>query len=155
MSYFLGVDPGSSGGGIAFLDTSGDDIVTFQMKDLTPHDFAEHVREYQPTIAWVEKVHAMPKQGVSSMFKFGENFGGLQWSLAALGIRYGLILPSRWMRALNIPPRKKETTKTAWKNVLKAEAQRRYPGRKVTLNIADAMLIATACRLQSVITYER
>ena len=48
----------------------------------------------------LEKAQAMPKQGVSSMFKYGEHFGMLQASLEAQGMKYDLIRPSEWHKRI-------------------------------------------------------
>lgn len=50
--------------------------------------------------AVIEKVSAAPKQGVSSMFRFGEGYGGLQGVLAALEVKTYLIPPSVWKNGL-------------------------------------------------------
>lgn len=50
--------------------------------------------------AVVEHVHAMPKQGVSSTFKFGANYGGVLTILQALQIPYRLVRPVEWKRRL-------------------------------------------------------
>jgi len=42
----------------------------------------------------------MPKQGVSSTFKFGMNFGAWQGILAALRIPYITVTPRQWQKAL-------------------------------------------------------
>lgn len=46
--------------------------------------------------ATVERVHAMPKQGVTSSFNFGASFGALKQAFASAGIRLTLISPGVW-----------------------------------------------------------
>ena len=48
--------------------------------------------------AVVEKVHAMPKQGVKSMFEFGKQLGMIIGTLDTLGIETELIPPATWMK---------------------------------------------------------
>jgi crossover junction endodeoxyribonuclease RuvC len=50
----------------------------------------------KPDLAVVEKVGAMPKQGVSSTFKFGAAYGSILGILAALKIRTILVSPTVW-----------------------------------------------------------
>jgi crossover junction endodeoxyribonuclease RuvC len=94
----------------------------------------------------IEKVHSMPKQGVASSFKFGRGYGGLRMALIAAGIPFEEVTPQAWQKALAIPKRSKTETPVQWKNRLKALAQQLYPDIKVTLKLADALLIATYCQ---------
>ena len=50
--------------------------------------------------AYIEDVHSMPGQGVSSSFSFGRGFGLWEGIVAALGIPYTLVSPVRWKRAM-------------------------------------------------------
>lgn len=52
--------------------------------------------------AYVEKVGAMPGQGVTSMFSFGRSLGLVEGALAALTIPAELVLPSAWRKALQV-----------------------------------------------------
>ncbi len=54
------------------------------------------------TCAYIEQVGAMPGQGVSSMFAFGEAFGLAKGVLAGLGIPVQSVPPARWKRALGL-----------------------------------------------------
>ena len=49
----------------------------------------------------IEKVNAMPKQGVSSTFKFGTSFGFCQGMLVAAGIRFEFATPQKWQKSLD------------------------------------------------------
>lgn len=153
----LGVDPGSSGGGYVILSLDGQVLSTGVFSHGSPHDFAEALREsYIGSIAfsWIEKVHSMPGQGVVSMFSFGENYGIIQGVLSALNIPYETKSPIEWQRLIGITPRTRKNKKTGteqesksqWKNRLKSKAQQLFPKIKITLQIADALLIAEAAR---------
>lgn len=48
----------------------------------------------------MESVHAMPGQGVSSTFTFGQNFGMILGMLIAFGIPYQLISPQKWQKEM-------------------------------------------------------
>jgi len=91
-------------------------------------------------------VHAMPKQGVSSTFKFGQNFGTLLGILAALGIPHERITPGKWQKEFGLIRRDKNETITEKKNRHKARAQELFPAVRVTHAVADALLIAEFCR---------
>ena len=54
----------------------------------------------QPALVVVEKVGAMPGQGVTSMFNFGMGYGMWVGMLAALGFPYELVAPQKWKAAV-------------------------------------------------------
>lgn len=106
----------------------------------------ENGKEY---IACVEHVSAMPGQGVTSMFNFGQNFGFIQGVLSALGIPYELVRPAKW---------KKEFSITRDKNTSIEVCKRLFPGvnllptersRKEDDNMAEAILLAEYARRKS------
>lgn len=97
---FLGIDPGLKGG-LALL-SERDGLLLEPMPtvggELDLAELARLLRDWAPDIriAYLERVHAMPKQGVSSMFTFGTAFGSVRAMLAAFQIPYELVLPRRW-----------------------------------------------------------
>jgi hypothetical protein len=66
--------------------------------------------------------------------------------LLASSLPYELATPQKWIKPLGLPPRKKgpkkNSGKTEWKNLLRARAQELFPQLKVTLWMADSLLIA-------------
>jgi crossover junction endodeoxyribonuclease RuvC len=107
----LGIDPGLDGA-LAVIETSLDTLVVRDMpvarsgtgtrREVVPVLLAELIREWRPDVAWVEKVHAMPKQGVSSTFTFGLGYGVVLGVLAALDVPVRLIAPLQWKRGLGL-----------------------------------------------------
>lgn len=150
---YLGLDPGASGG-IARLDEHR--LVVQSLENMTTADIWEYVRGfspqstalgkdgYRPVFAILERVggYAGEAQPGSRMFNFGVTYGQLLMALVAAGIPFEQITPGVWQKGVGIPPRKKGESKTDFKNRLKARAQELFPGVKVTLNVADAILIA-------------
>lgn len=107
MSIVFGVDPGASGA-IAVVTADGRFV---EVLDMPHHDgmvsgplVADFVEAHlEPGAeAWVEQVHAMPKQGVSSSFKFGCAFGVVLGVLGGLRVPVHLITPARWKRAAGL-----------------------------------------------------
>lgn len=137
---YLGIDPGYSGAA-ALLDASGGLVGTIKL-DSTERDVADflaHCRESDDVFAILERVHAFPKQGVSSVFRFGMSYGFLRGALIALRIPFEEATPRKWQTLLGC-------LSGGDKNVTKARAQQLFPGIKVTHAIADALLIAEYCR---------
>lgn len=50
----------------------------------------------------LESVSAMPGQGVTSMFNFGQSFGIVKGVLGSLGLKYNLVRPADWKRPLGL-----------------------------------------------------
>ena len=145
---FIGIDPGKAGG-IATI--TGREVTAYKMPD-TERDLWTLILRLscavQTSFAVIEAVHAMPKQGVSSTFKFGKGFGNLRMALIAADVPFEDATPQKWMKALSIPKRAKTDTTREWKNKLKAKAQELFQQIDVTLGTSDALLIAFYCRLR-------
>lgn len=57
---------------------------------------------WRPALVVVEAVHAMPGQGVTSMFTFGKGFGMILGTCGALGFTVARVGPALWKRALGL-----------------------------------------------------
>jgi hypothetical protein len=139
LPAWIGIDPGASGA-IAVVFGSGN--VCWIKNDSTEHELANWIRELalsHELAAVIEQVNAMPKQGVSSTFKFGKSFGFLIGILTAFQVPYESYRPQVWQKHMRC------LTKGD-KNVSKAAAQRLWPSVKITHANADALLIAEFCR---------
>lgn len=157
---YIGIDPGQ-GGGVAVI--VGNDSLTgphwvvekwtgeADMRDwlVNELDLAAgkiidgEPERYRNTFALLERVHSMPKQGVSSTFKFGQNYGFWRGLLCAFRIPYEEVSPGVWQKAMGC-------LSGGDKNVTKAKAAQLFPQIKVTHAIADALLIAEyCCRLRN------
>ncbi len=144
IDTILAIDPGSSGG-IAVYN-SGSSVRALSMRD-TEGDTLYLLRELTPNptrcMAFIESVggYVGKAQPASSAFKFGRGFGFLLGVLQERGVRVELVLPRAWQKRLSLGTASACASKSEWKAKLRAEAQRRYPGIKVTLAVADALLI--------------
>lgn len=138
MSY-LGIDPGKSGA-MAIVDEEGGLVSVCRLKE-THHDVWAWLDEHRAEVGFavLEKVSAMPKQGVSSTFKFGESFGFCQGMLVAAAVRFELVTPQKWQGAMGCRSK-------GDKNVTKARAQALFPTTKVVHATADALLLADYAR---------
>ena len=139
MKHYMGIDPGYSGA-IAVVDEVGSLVDLQRLKD-TEHDISSFMLGRQLTVelAILEKVSAMPRQGVASTFKFGTSYGFCRGLLVCNRVRFEVVPPGTWQRAMGC------LTKGD-KNVTKAAAQRLFPGEKVVHAVADAMLLAEYAR---------
>lgn len=149
MKIYIGIDPGSVSGSIAFLKYDNDQLVEIgdmQFGKHTPKEWFEAIYSLgdDECFCVVESVHSMPKQGVTSAFTFGKNAGMIEMALIASKIPYQLITPHTWMKAYGMRRNKKES-KTEWKKRLRERLQQLMPELKVTNANADAYLIALYC----------
>jgi crossover junction endodeoxyribonuclease RuvC len=141
----IGIDPGANGC-IWAWQPDGHGCVRLNG---TEHDIAsafESMVTYdsglrRPCRAAIERVGAMPKQGVSSTFRFGVSYGFLRGLLVALRVPFVEVAPGVWQRALGC-------LSGGNKNVTKAAAQRLWPLVTWTHALADAALIAEWLRRQ-------
>lgn len=104
--FFLGIDPGASGAW-ALLSPKGELVasrLTSEGLDFLIDCLAGWNAPTHRFFAVLEAVHAMPRQGVSSTFSFGENFGMWQGLLRGLKVPYALITPQKWQKILDIKP---------------------------------------------------
>lgn len=109
----LGIDPGLSGA-VAFYFPSrptliASDDVPVAGDEVDAATLAQRIRQIAPTVAVIENVHAMPKQGVVSMFRFGRAFGAVLGVVAALGIPAHLVAPGRWKRHFRLASDKEDS----------------------------------------------
>ena len=107
--YFIGIDPGYSGA-VAVLKANGELMGVFDMPVMTQENGKKALNmpmlysmlsfkesgEDSHVEAIVERVSAMPKQGISSTFRFGETFGAIQMAVLANDISMRLVTPAKW-----------------------------------------------------------
>ena len=88
----------------------------------------------------VEQVNAMPGQGVTSMFNFGQTFGAIKGVCAALELPIFFVRPSKWKKHFELINSSKDASRT--------KAIEMYPSlsaqlsKKKDVNKSDAILIA-------------
>ena len=117
----LGFDPGASGG---LCLMSGSVIEAIDFSTATLVGYREQIIKWQETYdlygAGLEKVGAMPGQGVTSMFSFGQRFGELIGLCVAMQIPIYLIQPKQWQSTLAIKDKDKLTKATRKKAIAQA-----------------------------------
>lgn len=96
---YLGIDPGKKGG-IAIIPNGG-------KPEAIPYSDTELLQicaglQGEPIKCAIEKVHAMPGQGVTSMFSFGQSVGYIKGVLEARGIAYQEIPPQTWKKEFGL-----------------------------------------------------
>ena len=156
----IGIDPGLSGG-IAVLD----DLKIFDVFDmpimsegkknknqLNSAQLVNIIKKHTvsgSTFVIVEQVSAMPGQGVTSMFNFGQTFGSIKGICAALNLPIFYVRPAKWKKHFELINSSKDASRTKVIEMYPSISDRL--SRKKDVNKADAILIARYfrdCRAQ-------
>jgi len=139
---FAAIDPGSVHAAIAvFHDHTPvfvDDIRTVNgMLDAVA--FAHAVLDMKVERMVIENVHAMPKQGVSSTFKFGQGVGIIHGVAGALRLPLTLVTPNQWKAFHSLRGPDKEASRAL--AIRKWPEHNRHLDRKKDADRAEALLI--------------
>lgn len=106
MPTWIGIDPGL-GGAFGAIEENGRvhlfDTPTLQIgtkRDYNMPKMREILTGWKDPRVVIESVHALPGQGVTSMFNFGKGFGIWLGLLAGLEIPFDLVTPQRWKKVM-------------------------------------------------------
>tara|TARA_A100001037_G_C14653983_1_gene415827 strand:- start:32 stop:523 length:492 start_codon:yes stop_codon:yes gene_type:complete len=100
----------------------------------------DNIKDFNDASVVVEQVNAMPGQGVTSMFNFGQTFGAIKGICAALGLPIYFVRPAKWKKHFDLINSSKDASRT--------KVIEMYPllssqlSRKKDVNKSDAVLIA-------------
>ncbi len=148
MRVVVGIDPGNSGA-VAVLG-DGQLFAAYDMPvldrvvsealyvDLLRQIEVDHLID-APAMCVIERVSAMPKQGVSTTFKFGLAYGIQRCGPAARGWPVTFVTPTEWKRTLKLSKDKEQSRRRAielWPDQAQLFARKKDDGR------AEAALIA-------------
>ena len=89
----------------------------------------------------IEQVSAMPGQGVTSMFNFGQSFGILKGICSAMKLPMYFVRPAKWKKYFNLINSEKDASRTKAIEIFPYFSQEL--SKKKDANKADAILIAS------------
>ena len=89
----------------------------------------------------IEHVTAMPGQGVTSMFNFGQSFGILKGICSAMQLSVYFVRPAKWKKYFNLINSEKDASRTRAIEIFPYYSS--HLSRKKDSNKADAILIAS------------
>ena len=148
----IGIDPGLSGAIAILEDNKIEELFDMPvMPDgkknkrqlnsaLLVKLIKDSIKNLEDTVMVVEQVNAMPGQGVTSMFNFGQTFGAIKGICAALGLPIFFVRPAKWKKHFELINSSKDASRT--------KAIEMYPSiseqlsKKKDVNKSDAILIA-------------
>jgi crossover junction endodeoxyribonuclease RuvC len=151
----IGIDPGISGSICFFKDGKILDVVemptmTYGKKNKRQVNGSQIYNEIKKKIdvvseedirVVIEHVTAMPGQGVTSMFNFGQSFGILKGVCSAMRLPMYFVRPTKWKKYFNLINSEKDASRTRAIEIFPYFSSQL--SKKKDSNKADAILIAS------------
>ena len=151
----IGIDPGISGSICFFQDGVIKDVVEMptmvegkrNKKQVNGSQIFNEISEKTKKIdkknikVVIEHVTAMPGQGVTSMFNFGQSFGILKGICSAMQLPVYFVRPTKWKKYFNLINSEKDASRTRAIQIFPYYSS--HLSRKKDSNKADAILIAS------------
>ena len=151
----IGIDPGITGSICFFKDGKIIDVVEMPnmaegKKNKRQVNGAQIYNEITSRIKNIEKkdikvvieqVSAMPGQGVTSMFNFGQSFGVLKGMCSAMQLPMYFVRPAKWKKYFNLIKSEKDASRTRAIEIFPYFSSQL--SKKKDSNKADAILIAS------------
>ena len=151
----IGIDPGISGS-ICFLK-DGKILDVVEMPTMTEgkknkrqvngsqifNEIFKRISKFEnlDTRVIIEQVSAMPGQGVTSMFNFGQSFGILKGICSAMQLPMYFVRPAKWKKYFNLINSEKDASRTRAIEIFPYFSSQL--SKKKDSNKADAILIAS------------
>ena len=151
----IGIDPGISGSICFFQDGIVKDVIEMptmtdgkkNKKQVNGSQIFNEINERIKKIdkinikVVIEQVSAMPGQGVTSMFNFGQSFGILKGICSAMRLSVYFVRPTKWKKYFNLINSEKDASRTRAIEIFPYFSSQL--SRKKDSNKADAILIAS------------
>jgi crossover junction endodeoxyribonuclease RuvC len=151
----IGIDPGISGSICFFQDGKIIDVV--EMPTMTEgkknkkqvngsqifNEISDRIKKLdkKDIKVIIEQVSAMPGQGVTSMFNFGQSFGILKGICSAMQLPMYFVRPTKWKKYFNLINSEKDASRTKAIEIFPYFSS--HLSKKKDSNKADAILIAS------------
>jgi len=150
----IGIDPGISGSICFFQDGKIIDVIEMPImtegkknkKQVNGSQIFNEILKRIENIdkknikVVIEQVSAMPGQGVTSMFNFGQSFGILKGICSAMQLPMYFVRPAKWKKYFNLINSEKDASRTRAIEIFPYFSSEL--SRKKDTNKADAILIA-------------
>ena len=144
-TLYIGIDPGKKGG-IAYIDAAGGVCRTVPYSDNELIELCRFAACDLTAVCCLEKVGAMPGQGVVSMFSFGQSVGYIKGVLESFGIPYQEITPQKWKREFGLTSDKAKSAEVCGRLFPSASLLATPKCRKPHDGMAEALLMAEYAR---------
>tara|TARA_Y100000814_G_C12037417_1_gene301341 strand:+ start:32 stop:505 length:474 start_codon:yes stop_codon:yes gene_type:complete len=116
----MGIDPGTIGG-ISIIENNPNKlpiiisakkmptVSLYGKKIVDAKKLFGFINNFKIDVSIIEKVHAMPRQGVTSSFQFGRSFGAIETLAYLLSQRVDYVAPVVWKKYLGVGSSKKDS----------------------------------------------
>ena len=153
--YIISIDPGISGAICFFENGQILDVIDMPTmadgkKNKRQVNGSQIYNEIKLRVEYVEKkdifvvieqVSAMPGQGVTSMFNFGQSFGVIKGICAAMQLPMYFVRPAKWKKYFNLIKTEKQASRTKVIEIFPQFSSKL--SKKKDINEADSILIAS------------
>jgi len=154
--FIIGIDPGISGAICFFMDGKIIDIIDMptmaegkkNKKQVNGNQLFNEIKSrlsginnIDETCVVVEHVTAMPGQGVTSMFNFGQSFGVIKGICSAMQLPIHFVRPTKWKKYFNLINTSKDASRARAIELFPKSSDKLK--RKKDSNKADSILIAS------------
>ena len=153
--YIIGIDPGISGAICIFEEWKIIDVIEMpsmpdgkkNKKQVNGNQLYNEIKSRISDISHdnisvvVEHVTAMPGQGVTSMFNFGQSYGVIKGICSAMQLPIHFVRPTKWKKYFNLINTSKDASRTRAIEIFPKVSEKLK--RKKDTNKADAILIAS------------
>ena len=153
--YIISIDPGISGAICFFENGQIVDVIDMPTmadgkKNKRQVNGSQIYNEIKLKVEYVEKkdifvvieqVSAMPGQGVTSMFNFGQSFGVIKGICAAMQLPMYFVRPAKWKKYFNLIKTEKQASRTKVIEIFPQFSSKL--SKKKDINKADSILIAS------------
>ena len=153
--YIIGIDPGISGAICFFEDGKIIDVIEMpsmaegkkNKKQVNGNQLYNEIKSRLSEInqdearVVVEHVTAMPGQGVTSMFNFGQSFGVIKGICSAMQLSIHFVRPTKWKKYFSLINSSKDASRSRAIEIFPKISEKLK--RKKDSNKADAILIAS------------
>ena len=150
----IGIDPGISGAICFFQNGEITDVIDIpsmadgkkNKRQINSQQVFNEISERifnipkKEIIVVIEQVSAMPGQGVTSMFNFGQSFGVLKGICSAMQLSMYFVRPAKWKKYYGLIKTEKDASRTKVIEIFPYISNKL--SKKKDSNKADAILIA-------------
>ncbi len=153
--YIIGIDPGISGAICFFKNGKIIDVIEMpsmaegkkNKKQVNGNQLYNEIKlrisetDKHEVCVVVEHVTAMPGQGVTSMFNFGQSFGVIKGLCSAMQLPIHFVRPTKWKKYFNLINSSKDASRSRAIEIFPNISEKLK--RKKDTNKADAILISS------------
>lgn len=148
MSIYIGLDPGKKGA-MAIMGYSNTTGERYMMKIIPfdPQEYIKTLKQFNGATVCIEQVHSLPREGVKSVWSFGQTYGWLLGVLDAVGLSYQTVPPNLWKKDFSLlRTEKKQSIEVCKRLFPNANLKRTERCKKDCSDFAEALLLAEYAR---------